>query len=106
MTKLGKENYQGSGMFLRLSLSGLGALLVYFWTADFPFFWDSIQLASRQATHFYDGGGLLLPNAIDSGHPPGFGLYLAIWWQLPGRQLWVSHLAMVPWVWMVFLPTF
>ncbi|PHI19559.1 hypothetical protein CEQ90_11835 [Lewinellaceae bacterium SD302] len=72
------------------------ATLVFFLTKDFPFFWDTIQLASKQASHIFYTGGLLLPDAIDSGHPPGFGTYLVGWWKIFGRKLWVSHLAMWP----------
>lgn len=72
------------------------ASLTFLLTKDFPFFWDSIQLASKQASHIFYTGSLLLPDSIDSGHPPGFGAYLALWWKALGRELWVSHLAMWP----------
>ena len=62
------------------------------------FFWDTIQLGSKQAHWFYDNNfrHLLLPNRIDSGHPPVFGLYLACLWKIFGRSLAVSHLGMLP----------
>ncbi len=78
----------------------LSFLLFFFVTKDLPFFWDSIQLGARQADHIYQTASFLLPNEIDSGHPPGFGAYLALWWSVFGRSLWVSHLAMLPWVWL------
>ncbi len=84
-----------------LLVSGCLAALVFLISRDFPFFWDTIQLASKQATHIYQTGSLILPDRIDSGHPPGFGAYLALWWSVAGRSLWVSHLAMVPWVMLV-----
>ncbi|MEL6357325.1 MAG: hypothetical protein AAFQ37_10395, partial [Bacteroidota bacterium] len=90
------------GHALPLGLSAILAAIVFWIASDFPFFWDTIQLAARQATHFYEGGNWLLPDTIDSGHPPGFGAYLSWWWQLLGRKLWVSHLAMFPWHWLLF----
>ena len=65
------------------------------------FFWDTVQLASRHAHFYYDTNitTLLLPTAIDSGHPPTFGFYLAILWKLFGKSLVVSHFAMLPFLW-------
>lgn len=62
------------------------------------FFWDTVQLASMQAYHFFENGldKTLLPDNIDSGHIPAFGFYLAIWWKILGKTLWVSHLAILP----------
>lgn len=75
---------------------------------DHTFFWDTIQLSSKQASYFYyfPAAFPLLPDVIDSGHPPGFGGYLALWWALLGRSLWVSHLAMVPWLWLLIYQVF
>ena len=65
-----------------------------------PFFWDTIQLGSRHANWFYQNSfsSWLLPDAMDSGHIPAFGWYLAKCWQLFGRNLLVSHWAMLPWI--------
>ena len=65
---------------------------------DDPFFWDTVQLASKHAHHFYEQGlrWTVLPSEIDSGHPPFFGYYLAVCWTLFGKTLFVSHLAMWP----------
>ena len=41
---------------------------------------------------------LLLPDRMDSGHIPSFGMYIAFFWKLFGRTLLVSHLAMLPFV--------
>ncbi|MEL6926025.1 MAG: hypothetical protein AAFO94_18430, partial [Bacteroidota bacterium] len=62
------------------------------------FFWDTIQLSSMQANFFYEHGfrQMLLPPEIDSGHPPGFGLYLAFCWTLFGKSLALSHWVMLP----------
>ncbi len=65
------------------------------------FFWDTIQLGSKHAHFFYEThfSSLLLPDNIDSGHPPFFGIYLAFMWQLFGKTLIVSHLSMLPFLW-------
>ncbi len=65
-----------------------------------PFFWDTVQLASKHAHHFYENGlrWLPLPTELDSGHPPLLGYYLACMWQLWGKSLAVSHWSMFPFV--------
>ena len=62
------------------------------------FFWDTVQLGSKHAHYFYETSfqSLLLPDAIDSGHPPFYGMYLALAWTLFGKTLIISHLAMLP----------
>ncbi len=73
-------------------------LAVVWLTRDHVFFWDTVQLGSKHAHWYYENGfgRLLLPDAIDSGHPPVFGMYLAALWQLFGKSLPVSHLGMLP----------
>lgn len=63
-----------------------------------PFFWDTVQLASKHAHHFYENHlqWLPLPAVIDSGHPPCFGYYLACIWTVFGKNLPASHWAMLP----------
>lgn len=71
-----------------------------------PFFWDTIQLASRHGQWYFDQAfsQVLLPDEIDSGHPPFFGMYIAAAWHLFGQSLLVSHLAMLPFLWgIIFL---
>lgn len=65
---------------------------------DVPFFWDTVQLGSKHAHHFFENGlrWSPLPPEIDSGHPPVFGFYLAYVWAVFGKSLVVSHLAMLP----------
>ncbi len=74
------------------------AILVWLRSCRHPFFWDTIQLASRQAQWYYDQHFkyLLLPDVIDSGHPSGFGMYLALCWRGFGQSLLVSHLTILP----------
>ena len=69
------------------------------WTVqNDPFFWDTVQLASKHAHHFYSNGlrWTPLPADIDSGHPPAFGYYLATIWTHFGKTLPASHWAMLP----------
>ena len=58
-----------------------------------PFFWDTVQLASKHA-HFYYESNLkfqFLPNDLDSGHIPTLGYVLACLWYLFSKSLWVGH---------------
>ncbi len=75
-------------------------LAIFLLTLRYSFFWDTVQLASKHASYYFSSGfnSLLLPDNLDSGHIPAFGLYLAGVWQLFGRTLLVSHLAMLPFV--------
>lgn len=65
------------------------------------FFWDTVQLGSKHAHFYYETSfsALLLPVDIDSGHPPTFGLYIALMWSFFGKTLPVSHFAMLPFIW-------
>ena len=86
--------------FILISLLVFFTVLV-FYSSSHVFFWDTIQLGSKQAHFFFENNFqyLLLPNEIDSGHIPSFGIYLAFLWKLFGKTLFVSHLAMLPFVW-------
>jgi hypothetical protein len=82
-------------------------LFVLFYTSQNAFFWDTVQLGSLQATFYYDSNfsHFLLPDRIDSGHIPAFGMYIAFMWKLFGRTLLVSHLAMLPFILCLFWQT-
>jgi 4-amino-4-deoxy-L-arabinose transferase-like glycosyltransferase len=73
-----------------------------------PFFWDTVQLAGKHGLHYYNTNfsQLLLPQEIDSGHPPLFGMYIAACWKLFGQTLPVSHFAMLPFLWGIVLLLF
>jgi hypothetical protein len=73
-------------------------LSFFLFTVNYPFFWDTIQLASKHAHYFYESGfnSIILPNEIDSGHIPSLGIYIALSWKIFGKSLLVSHLAMLP----------
>ncbi len=64
------------------------------------FFWDTIQLASKHAHWYYENNFsyFFLPNNMDSGHFPIFGMYVAICWKIFGRSLMVSHWSMFPFI--------
>ena len=81
----------------------VGILWVFFvlltlFSQHFPFFWDNVLLSSRFALSYYNSNfsQLLLPETIDCGHPPFFGMYLASTWKIFGQNLIVSHWAMLP----------
>jgi hypothetical protein len=62
------------------------------------FFWDNIVQLSVPANWYFDHGfsSLFLPDAIATGHPTFWGMYLAFCWKIFGRSLLISHLAMLP----------
>ncbi len=66
----------------------------------YALFYDTIQFGGDVPNWFFfnEFSSLLLPDYCDSGHPPGFGLYLAVVWKVLGRSLAVSHWAMLPFV--------
>lgn len=78
----------------------LSISILFIFNIDNGFFWDGVQLGSRHA-HFYlnsDFSSLILPNNIDSGHIPTFGICLALIWKYIGKSLIISHLAMFPFI--------
>lgn len=79
-------------------LANILVFLLVFLNRQNGFFWDTIQLASEHGSFYYDHNfsKLLLPDWLDSGHIPGFGMYIALIWKIFGKSLAVSHLAMLP----------
>jgi hypothetical protein len=47
-----------------------------------------------------------LPESIDSGALPFLGFYLALFWKIFGRELWVSHFAILPIIFGIFVQLF
>ena len=81
----------------------------FVWLVQYdPFFWDTIQLASKHAHFFYERQlqWAPLPPEIDSGHPPLIGYYLAVLWVLFGKTLPVSHWGMLPFLWLIIWMTY
>ncbi len=91
--------FAGSGL-LPIVGCGFYACWVAVW-GQIPFFWDNVLLGSKYADHFYQNGwgNFLLPLPIDAGHPLLFAYYLALQWKVFGKTLWVSHLAVLPFLW-------
>lgn len=91
--------------FGKLAVFALPFLFLFIATAHHAFFGDTVQFASRHPDFYYSGhfSRLLLPDSIDSGHPPFFGIYLALVWKIFGRSLFVSHLAMQPFILIIII---
>lgn len=75
-------------------------LLLLWFTQSNALFSDTVQFAGDVPMWYYHNGfsSFLLPDYCDSGHPPGFGMYIAAMWQLFGKSLVTSHWAMLPFV--------
>ena len=79
-------------------LSVLFILGLFITNIENCFFGDTVQLGSKHASYYLECNfsHLLLPISIDSGHIPSFGMYIAFVWKIFGRNLIVSHLAILP----------
>lgn len=84
--------------FLKLSPFYLFFIILTFASSHNFFFWDTIQLASRHAQWYYDNNFryFLLPDSMNSGHIPFFGLSLALIWKIFNKSLFISHLFILP----------
>lgn len=73
-------------------------------SVNIPFFWDTI-LTSSVAQWFYNNGiqDGIAPIIWDAGHPTFFQLYLALAWKIFGKSLIVSHLSMLPFLWLMVI---
>jgi len=78
-------------------LTILTALLLW-WSRNFILFWDTIQFAGKHGLWYYEQGVFsgLLPEQLDSGHPPFFGMYQAAMWKLFGKNLTVACFSIFP----------
>ena len=67
-----------------------------------PFFWDTIQFAGKHGLWYFEQGlsAGFLPPDLNSGHPPTFGMYQAAAWKVFGKSLTVSHLSLLPFLWL------
>lgn len=72
--------------------------IITFNSQNHVFFGDMVQFGSRHAHFFFEQNfsTCWLPTHLDSGHPPVFGMYMALCWKLFGKSLVVSHWAMFP----------
>lgn len=78
-------------------VSALYIILCYL-SQSHVFFGDMVQFGSRHPHYFYENNfnSFWLPNELDSGHPPIFGMYIAAGWMIFGKTLAVSHWLMLP----------
>jgi len=97
------NNQKYSFSFERISRWNVYFYLIIFigilvWSLPFPFFWDNILLSSQLADYYYQShfSSFLLPESLDTGHPPFWGMYVAMGWFLFGKHLWVGHFLMLP----------
>ncbi len=62
-------------------------------TLNLPFFGDHVSLISAPANFIYDTSfhTLILPDELNSGHPPFYALLHAVVWKVFGRTLIASH---------------
>ncbi|GAB3841882.1 hypothetical protein [Hymenobacter jeollabukensis] len=83
---------------LLLLVLALGSVLLTALAAHHGFFWDAVLQASRHAQWYYDTRftHLLVPEALDAGHPTLFAAALAGVWRLFGQTLPAGHWAMLP----------
>jgi hypothetical protein len=72
-------------------------IFITFFFSNIPFFWDG-AFFSETAVHFYNSGyqSLIVPIDVDTGGFPFFGIYMSFWWNLFGKTLLVSHIAILP----------
>jgi hypothetical protein len=94
-----------SGYFYKMNQQRIASILlalffaiITFNSQNQVFFGDMVQLGSRHAHFFFNNhfSSWWLPTTLDSGHPPIFGMYMALCWQLFRKSLVVSHWAMFP----------
>lgn len=78
-------------------------LLSTLFLGNIPFFWDMSYIA-KVAVHIYECNftAVIFPE-FNNGFPPLFSMYFAALWKLFGKSLLVSHLAILPFVFIIFV---
>ncbi|TYA71534.1 hypothetical protein [Seonamhaeicola marinus] len=77
---------------------GISIFLVFlfFVTKDIPFFWDGLTKSQRADWIFENNfKSLIVPNEINSGHPPLWIFLLALFWKLFGKTVLVSRVLLL-----------
>lgn len=76
------------------------SLILIIISRNYPFYWDNIVQISVPANWYFDTNFnyFFLPDDIATGHPTFIGMYFAAIWKLFGKSLFVTHLAMFPFV--------
>jgi len=68
-------------------------------TINNSYFYDTIYYGSKLAEYYYITNlSFRLPDSIECGYFPTFGMYIALIWKVLGRDLVSSHLAMLPFI--------
>jgi len=63
-------------------------LIEYLFLKQTPFFWDAVSKSYRANWFFNDNfNQLVLPTALNTGHPPLWPLMLSVWWKIFGMTL-------------------
>ena len=90
---------------IRSAMFFIAALSFTLLNSGNSFFWDSVVQVSLPANWYFDNNirQLFLPDEIASGHPSFVGMYLALIWKIFGRSLFVSHMAMLPFIYGILL---
>jgi hypothetical protein len=90
---------------IRSAVFFLTSLSFTLFIAGNPFFWDSVAQMSVPANWYYDNdiASFFLPDEIATGHPSLAGMYLALMWKVFERSLFVSHMALFPFIFGIFL---
>jgi hypothetical protein len=85
---------KNTGIYAVAAVLSIG-VNIYSW--HLPFFWDTI-LTSTITQHFYENGfhNFITPSTYDAGHPPLFYIYVTLFFKWFGKNLFASHLSMLP----------
>jgi len=83
---------------LRILLFLFISLAIFAFSYNFGIFWDNVLFVSKLGSYLYNNGIFIwmFPDVIDSGHPPAIGFLNALFWKIFGKELWVTHLVMIP----------
>lgn len=82
-----------------LFFSFLG-FFIFLVSRNYGMFDDDILFGSKMGNQLYYNSifNWVMPNSFDPGHPPFLGFILALFWKVFGHHLWVSHLAIFPFI--------
>ncbi len=72
--------------------------IIFLLSKNIGFFWDNTLLASKMGHYMFENNLFVLnfPENFDPGHPPLISFILAVTWSLFGKNLFASHLIMLP----------
>jgi hypothetical protein len=84
-------------LYLYIAIAFIFYTILTFFSVSIPFFWDG-EFSSKTAHYIYGNSfsNFIIPADYDTGYFPFFGIYMAAWWTVFGRSLFVCHLAMLP----------